>query len=715
MLAGRTILRDAVKLDRKGVAVWFGVRVAVGIAIPMLIAAAFGQPLAGVSGGFGAFVAGFMSRQGGYRTRAASMLLASVALGISAFAGAMTGGDPVASIAITTLWSFAFGLFAALGPASIPVSVNAIVALVIFSNAPYDAASGMMQALCVVAGGFLQTVLLVIVWPLERFSGERRAVRAAYASLAAFATGARTPDLGAPENASIVAVSAAVDDPQPFASRGEIAAFAALADEAERLRGVLAALATEAHLLDEVGLNAPANALRDDSAAVGPLLREIADAVADGRAPIVAAEVWARLHDSTERVATFALPGAYATFVEDARAASAAVHAAWRAAAAAASGGVSGSISRAIAERDEQLPVQRHDSWRFGRTAFTEAIATLRANLTLGSVYARHALRLAVVVAVATILEHALTLQHGNWIVLTAVLVLRPDFSSTFARGVARVIGTIGGAILASVIAAAHPPAATYIALAIVFAGLGLALFAVGYVLFSAAITAYVVFLLASGGSAEHAAAADRVISTLIGGALALGAYGVWPTWSRQYVGNDLAILIDAQRAYGIMVLRAYLHPMNIDGAAIRRAQTRAWLARSNAEAAVEKLAGEPVGPRALPLRAARDLLAATRRFGIAVLALRSRVTRDAHEPRPVLEALIADLDRGLASVANVLRQPGLPLELPPLHDDQRALRRVLGVRSNAHLDVLLTETDLVVESVVAMANALSGPAGEGT
>jgi hypothetical protein len=82
----------------------------------------------------------------------------------------------------------------------------------------------------------------------------------------------------------------------------------------------------------------------------------------------------------------------------------------------------------------------------------------LAANLTLGSIACRHAIRLAVAATVALALARALRLPHGYWVPLTALWLLRPDFGSTFTRGVQRYAGTTAGAVLATLFAATvHP------------------------------------------------------------------------------------------------------------------------------------------------------------------------------------------------------------------------------------------------------------------
>ena len=83
------------------------------------------------------------------------------------------------------------------------------------------------------------------------------------------------------------------------------------------------------------------------------------------------------------------------------------------------------------------------------------ARAILRANLTPRSATFRHAIRLGVALALATALYRLLPFPvgRGYWIPLTVLLVLRTDFASTFTRGLARLIGTILGAVLAVLLA----------------------------------------------------------------------------------------------------------------------------------------------------------------------------------------------------------------------------------------------------------------------
>jgi uncharacterized membrane protein YccC len=679
----RKVVTDALRLNWPGIEVRFALRCTVGVAIPLIVSALLGQPLAGASAAYGALVTGLASRQGVYRTRIGAMLAASAVLGVSGFAGAVTGPFPVANIALLAVWALVFGVIASLGRSATVVAVNACVAYVLFSNPPYDTANPGFHALMVFAGGVLQMVLLVLVWPLGRFRSERAALARAFTALSEYANGLRADDLGLPDTQSVAAVSAALADPQPFGGRAEIAAYQALADETERMRGTLAALATEGHMLGEVGLSAAAEAIRVVGSAAGQLLGELAAAVAAGRAPAKRAGDVSALDDAIrelERAATGSAP-----YVEDARALAGQLRAAHRSATAAASGG--------LAIEDPPLRIARFDVSKL-RVMFDR----LGANCSLSSIYARHAIRLAVALTIAVSVQHLLPLAHAQWIGLTVVLVLRPDFSSTFTRGVGRVAGTVGGAILASVIAAFHPSDVAYVALAIAFAGLGFALFNVSYALFSAAITGYVVYLLAFGGAAEHVSALDRVVATLLGGTLALVAYSAWPAWSHTRVADDLADLVEAQRRYIGLVLSAYAEPA-YDEAVIRSAQVAAWRARSNAEASVDQMAGEPARPRGITLRTAAGILAATRRMGIAALTLRARIARITGAPHEQIARLVGDLDVALRAIVEALHAGEPPGPLPPLRGDQIALKQILEERRDAAVEVLISETDLIVDS----------------
>jgi hypothetical protein len=158
------------------------------------------------------------------------------------------------------------------------------------------------------------------------------------------------------------------------------------------------------------------------------------------------------------------------------------------------------------------------------------AIRTLKTHLSPHTNAFRYGLRLAVTLAIAIGFFWWFPLSNGYWVPMTALLVLKPDFHQTFVRGVARIAGTLGGAALATLIAALLRPSPAVLALLIVvFAWLCYSLLRVNYALYSVCITIYIVFLLALTGLPEIVTVEHRALNTTIGGVLALIVHAVWP------------------------------------------------------------------------------------------------------------------------------------------------------------------------------------------
>jgi uncharacterized membrane protein YccC len=687
------IWRDATRIDPAGIELGFGVRCAIGVAIPLVVGLAVGQPLAGAAGAIGALPVGFASRQGAYRTGAAAALLTAAGVAVSAFVGALCGGNVWLSVAAAVVWAFSYGVLASLGTTAMIIGVNSVVTLAIFGQFHDSPAQAAVAAALVFAGGVVQTLLLVTVWPLARFKRERDVLAAAYRTLGDYAAHFPAARLRAPAATTLSALSDTLADPQPFGSRGEIAAFESLLAEAERVRGSLATLAEDRYLFAMHADAEPARAVGLLGDAAAAVLLEIAAALAAARAPTSGDAMWTAFDEPLATLHSAQSDAAFQRAARDAEALLGQLRSAWRAA-------------TTPAEVPERTAARAPKILKL--SAIPEALATLRANLSFRSGFAQHGIRLAVVLGIATLAAHVLPLGRGYWIALTAALVLRNDFQSTFTRGVARVIGTLAGAVVASTVAFfVHPYPATLVVLSVIFAFGGFVLFNVNYALFTMSITGYVIFLLALGGLPEHVALVSRIEETLIGGALALAAYALWPTWERALVPERLADLLEKQRRHARLLLAAYVDPEHADDAAIRRAQRESWLARSNAESSVDRMLAEPVRPRAITVRAALGILAASRRFGIATLGLYARLSRSRPVTTSKLPALADEIDASFAIIEDALRRHEDPAPLPQLRDAQIALTARLDEIPGGDDSSLGADTDLMVDSLNTIAHVL--------
>ena len=78
-----------------------------------------------------------------------------------------------------------------------------------------------------------------------------------------------------------------------------------------------------------------------------------------------------------------------------------------------------------------------------------------------------------------------------------------------------------------------------------------------------------------------------------MGGALGLLAYWLWPTWERTQLPDTMAKLLDSYRQYLHALTKAYLEPgQSLE--ALDRCRLNGRLARSTAEASVERYRNEP-------------------------------------------------------------------------------------------------------------------------
>jgi hypothetical protein len=83
-----------------------------------------------------------------------------------------------------------------------------------------------------------------------------------------------------------------------------------------------------------------------------------------------------------------------------------------------------------------------------------------------------------------------------------------------------------------------------------------------------------------------------------------------------------LADLLEAHARYTRLLLAALAEPARFDATALARARSAGRLLRSNTEAAIDRLVGEPAGVQPIDPRVALGVLAALRRGALAALAL---------------------------------------------------------------------------------------------
>jgi uncharacterized membrane protein YccC len=299
----------------------------------------------------------------------------------------------------------------------------------------------------------------------------------------------------------------------------------------------------------------------------------------------------------------------------------------------------------------------------------------LRANLTPDSAVLRHAVRAALLVAGSDLVVRSLGYAHGYWVSLTVLVVLRPDFASTFQRAVMRVLGTAVGLVLATELVHWIPGGHWYYIVLISVFYFGVRLAGPGNLgLTAVSLSGLVVVLLAIDGVAPRNTLVDRSVSTVVGGLLALVAVLMLPVWERERVPQRLGDLLAAYRNY----LGTLVDP-HADLAARQRARAACRLARTNAQVSVERARVEPVVARPV-VDLGESVLANSHRVVHALMtvdAVRRTVLASSAELAE-LDAVLRAASAALAACETAVRTATVPRGVTPLRPLQERLHEVL-------------------------------------
>jgi uncharacterized membrane protein YccC len=695
---------DVLRFQRTGVRWRPGLRMAIGTAIPLGIGYAAGSWAAGAAAAGGALSVGIPSVIAAPRPRVAVLTSTAAAMAFGTFVGSSTSAYAGLHVVAVAAFAFVCGLLVAVEPVATVVGLNAVVGLVVYGRFPASPQTALQSACLVAAGGLFQVVLAVVVRGRAQVGRALTGLSRAYRELSSYAAALDLERSGLPTAA---AIDAAVVDREFALSASATGAAAeacvSLADEARRIRLELLSLASaraaarHASNPDDV-LLASFDRL---AACTRAFLDLVVTSLADGVVAVGLDERLTATRDAIEAVRAAAQTTDSALAAVRAGAAGAALAGQLRA--------VANLVPQAVDEVPIRGSLAMRSAGRVSRRGARGAeviVERMWANLTWTSDALQHAMRLAVVVSAAAVIAHAVGIGRGYWVALTAVLVLRPEFSVTFTRGLGRAIGTFVGVGLATAIAlATHPHGWALVVLVGVFAGVAGALFSASYAAFSVAVTGAVIFLLAGLGADTAATARDRLVSTVLGAGLALGAYAVWPTWGRRRVADAVADLADATRRYVAIVLTPIVEAATpAPGAAAAGRAVR--LARTNAEAAIERSLGDPTSRR-IDHALTDELLATFRRLAIAAHTLRLAPGTAPADVRSVLSELAARLDEELGAIAARLRFGRVTIVRQPLRALHRELVEAGPPKPTDLTALVVAETDEIVDTTNSLADLL--------
>lgn len=697
-------VREAGRFDGASVSVRAGLLAAIPVAAVLGAGIAAGDPVAGATMGAGAMLVGIAWRTGGGQPPLALMATDAVVMASSTFVGSVTGSLALLHLAVLCVWSAMAGLLVAVGRRGAVIGTQAIIAVVVFGRFSQSVPGALGLAGLVLAGGFAQVLFLWLVrWPAA-LRAQRAATAAAYRALSELAA--------SPPDASTLPAAAALDTAEATLSSPSLLADPAvmtlrsLIDEGHRMRIHLSAIHALLRQQEDVATGSGGASRRVaermlELSAGGLELASLsiegdASAAAALTGPITALSSEAgTLGSSSEREAEAGRAGSALPMARRLAALAGQLRAV---AALAPAAGESGGLRSRRPHRRTNRPLERVRS----------DLALIRANASLGSPAGRHALRLAIIVPAAELISRQLPLQRGYWMVVAAATVLRPEFAATFTRGTERAFGTsLGVALAGAITVGLHPAGGVTVVIVGLLAWAGYAVFPASFAVGFGFITAVVVFLLNAVSPDTLSIASARLLDTAVGGTIGLLAYALWPTWSRASARQSLVDLISAQREYLGRALADFIDGRSAGEQQMRPLARRARLARTSAEAAVERSLSEP-RTRRIDAAQSHGALAATRRLVQAahVLRLDAQETRD-RSPLPTLAPLAGDIDRLMKLVETELKdehhaRPGAPA-LPDLRADYADFERS-SARDSDGL-ALLAELDEIVDAANGLAS----------
>ncbi|GLF96050.1 FUSC family protein [Streptomyces yaizuensis] len=668
--------RFGLTLERRRLEPLVALRGAAGLAITVGGALALFGPVVAVSSAFGAFQAAIATYQRSWRPRPVLALASGASLALSTFVGYLAGGSLPLFVLVLAAWTFAAGLAWALGTTVGVIAASNVAIMLVTITLPTSVATAAGHAAVIAVGGAVQA-LLVLLFPVRRWAAQRDALADALAAEADYARRLRhDPTASFDPQPLMVARSAAVVTPRQ--ARRRPAELHGTRGVAERIRPVLASLADPAVGVPEEGPER--DRCRELLAAAGRVLDAAAHAIRYGDPVRIPPDALAtlktpdtlKLLSGPPRRAAIRLAALLDDVVEETR-----------------------------GESDDEGPYR--DRPPLARL-LPGAVRRVRKELRRDSPVLRHALRVTAVVCAGYLLGAALPLGHGYWAPMTSVMVMRPDFSQTYARSVARFGGTlVGVGVATAVVQTADPGVWLSGALAVLCAFVMYLVMRTGYVAANVAISAYVVFLLGMAGQEAGQTVPERVLLTLLGGLLAMVSYALYPAWETPRLRNRLAEWLKADGRYVAAVFDHYAHPADRDSQDIRTALLDARDARIAWQDALARAVHEPVRSRGLTRAAAEGAEHALAQMGRSAMLLEAHLPEHGAVPVPAARSLATALRQDTERAAKAVRE-----RRTPDWDRVRAALAEWEEVERGH-PVLGSGAALLAEALDELTDALSG------
>jgi hypothetical protein len=474
----------------------------------------------------------------------------SLAMGAAVLLASLVGPHDLMFAVLVAVWGFGAGMTWAVSANAGLVAAAATALLVVTPPAVPAWPTAASSAALALLGGLSQAVLIAL-WPRRRWRVQRSALTRAYLSLAADARALADDPTGEVNAQPLVWLREAFALTEGQAGRRPFA-YRAWYGLPERLALTVTAIG---------GKSANVDGCAKVLVAAADVLTAVAAPNAAGRQAVSYAL-------GVFDVAATAIKGSEVALVQR----------------------LSEQLREAVGLRYGELtpPADITELRREGLPIEIRRVGpAVRAQLDWESPVLRHALRLSAATSLGTLVAGFADLGHGYWISLTAVMVLRPETAHTYTRCAGRIAGNAVGIVVASILVLLlHPTGLLAAAFAVLFLAVAYLASGFGYLAVSAALAAAIVLLVEIGGTAGPATLGDRLLATLIGGALAVLAHVALPDHAVVRMRQRAGELLKTEMDYAATVIRAFVHELDRPTEALAAAWERAYRARAAFEAA---------------------------------------------------------------------------------------------------------------------------------
>ncbi|MVN22481.1 hypothetical protein GO621_13155 [Mucilaginibacter sp. HMF7410] len=216
-------------------------------------------------------------------------------------------------------------------------------------------------------------------------------------------------------------------------------------------------------------------------------------------------------------------------------------------------------------------------------------------NLTFKSASFKHALRVAIVCGIGfTLAKTVATGHHSYWILLTIIVILKPGFSLTKQRNFQRLIGTLAGGLIGVLILLFIPDKTIQFFIMLFLMLFTYSFLRLNYVVSVIFMTPYVLIVFGFLGVDLIHTVEERVLDTVIGSALAFSSiFILFPSWeSDQLHGNLIKVLISNQAYLKTITERLCGAPFN--AVEYKLARKDVYVESGNLSATFERMISEP-------------------------------------------------------------------------------------------------------------------------